>query len=79
MKQIINELEKLDKDIRETEKKLSESEGRQKALLESLEKDFGVTTLKETDEKISALRKELSNLESEITTDYQKLKEDYEF
>jgi len=77
MKQIIEDFEKLDKEILRAEKEEATVDGQISSLEKQL-KDLGVDS-KKVDSYLSNLNKEIITAEAVITKSYEQLKEKYDW
>lgn len=65
--------------IQKAKDELSEAKGQKKALLSTLNKDFGLNNLMEAEEAVSKLNKEINVLSERLEEKYNELKEKYNF
>jgi uncharacterized protein YpuA (DUF1002 family) len=75
----IQELERLKKEIDTAKTGLAREEGKLQALMEKLEKEFGLTSVEEAEEKAAALVLEIRELEIDISERLKDLKAKYEW
>jgi len=73
------ELARLGKLINETKTSLAQYEGREAEITDRLKKTFKVTTVEEGDKLIEKLNADLAKKNTEIVSDFEKLKETFEW
>jgi len=69
----------LKKNIENAKRQQSETGGKKKALLETLNQKFGCKTIEQAEKKVAALSKGMEILEEEKNQLIKKLEQDYEF
>lgn len=69
----------LKKSIDSAKQKRSELKGKRKALMESLQSNFGCKTVQEAEKKIEALEEQIEQLEKEKQDGIREIEENYEF
>lgn len=73
------ELIELQKEIEEAKTELAELKGQEKAILQTLKKDFGVKTIHEATVEIKELEKSLKKLTAQKNKIISKIEDAYEF
>lgn len=73
------ELLNLKKSIDSAKRKQSESEGKKKALLETLEEKFGCKSIPQAQKKLTGIQTQVEELEREKQAKVEKLEREYEF
>jgi uncharacterized membrane-anchored protein len=79
MKDIQADLTTLKDNIDNAKNNLAKLEGREIELIKQLEKDFGIKTVAEAEKEVVKLEKESKKRKEIITTEYNKLKEQYDW
>jgi predicted nucleic acid-binding Zn-ribbon protein len=77
MKEVIDELSKLGKEIETAKSNVSQLEGRKVEIVKRLQEEFNISTIEETEKLLASETKNLKKLEEQITTDFEKLKENF--
>ena len=79
MKDIQSELGKLKKGIDEAKNNLAKLEGREQELLNQLKTDFNLDSVEAAEKEIEKVKKHIVKKEEEITKQFNKLKEEYDW
>ncbi len=77
MSDILRELERLDKEIKNAEKDISTEEGKVSAYMETLEKEYGLTSIVDAEAELHRLTDEKVMLDGQINEKFSTLKEQY--
>ena len=77
MDQIIKELEDLGKEISKAEKDVQTEEGKISAYMQTLETDFGLTSLVDAEAELNRLKEEKEYHDVQINEKFKTLKENY--
>ena len=73
---ILQELEKLDREIERSTREKNQAEGKIEAKIEALKKEFGISP-KQVDKKVKRMGIDLKDLGVEIETQFKELQEKY--
>lgn len=76
---IINDLKRLKEEIDLAKEDKAKAEGRLQNLMERLETEFSLSSVKEANAEMERLNKEVKKLEEEVNEKYTKLKDTYEW
>ncbi|NOR27643.1 MAG: hypothetical protein GQ540_03830 [Lutibacter sp.] len=79
MQEIINDLNKLDREIESAKKELGVFEGENKQLFKQAEESLGLSSMDEMEDFVKKNTKKLYSLKIEINTLYKELKTEYEW
>lgn len=74
---VLEELNKIDREIRQANREKDQAEGAKKSILENMKKAYGVSTKKEAKKKIQEMEKEMDKLVDEIEAKFTDLQENY--
>lgn len=77
MKEIIEDLGKLGKEIETAKTNVSQLQGRRTEVVNRLKEEFGISTLDEVSKLIDKSENELDTMRSTITSEFDKLKESF--
>lgn len=69
----VEELEKLQKRIEQAKESKAKAEGALEKIKEDLQKEFGVKTIEEAQDKLDELKKELSSAEKKLNENLDKI------
>jgi len=73
---ILQELDKVEREIERSTREKNQAEGKIEAKIEALKKQFGIAP-KEVDKKVKRMELDLKDLGVEIETQFKELKEKY--
>lgn len=79
MDEIIKDLNKLKEEIDEAKKDEIRLDERQKGLSNRLRNEFNCRSIDDAEKKIISIKKRRETVDEKIKTDYQKLKNDFEW
>jgi hypothetical protein len=73
---ILQELEKLDREIARSTREMNQAEGKKEAKIETLKKEFRITP-KQVNKKVGKIEAKLKEVGTEIETKFKGLREEY--
>uniref|UniRef100_A0A6M3IUT2 Uncharacterized protein n=1 Tax=viral metagenome TaxID=1070528 RepID=A0A6M3IUT2_9ZZZZ len=79
MKEIIEDLQNLKKEVEAAKSDLAKTQGALKANLDRLKEEHNLSGLEEVDKLITNLLKELDVIKNEVEEEYTSIKESYEW
>ena len=79
MLKIMQELDRLENEIKDAEADVSKLEGSNETLLDQLEKTFDITTFEEAEALLEKKLKEQNKVGKKIEADFDKLYNDYDW
>lgn len=74
---MIEDLQKLGKEIEAAKKSVATLEGRRSEVIERLKSEHGIETIEEADKLLIKLDKEIVKMDTEIQADFKKLSENF--
>lgn len=78
IEEIERKVQRLEKEIKDAEREEALLEGQKKELLHQLETQFGVKTMKEAEALFNKKIKEVGELNTKLSQQYEELKRNYE-